>query len=122
MLYNETIHSYFSPERLQQIMSENITSAAAKTTDAAVNRAAKAAGVTAAAVSEALPTVVETVDVVTTMPAKIVLNQKLVVTASIIGGVAIGAGALWGIQKFRTRRLVSKMQKAVDETTSTDQV
>lgn len=103
-------------------MSENITSAAAKTTDAAVNRAAKAAGVTAAAVSEALPTVVETVDVVTTMPAKIVLNQKLVVAASIIGGVAIGAGALWGIQKFRTRRLVSKMQKAVDETTSTDQV
>lgn len=100
----------------------NATTAAGRTadkaivaTDAAVNKAAKAASVSAAAVSDALPTVVETVDVVATMPAKIVLNQRLVVAASIIGGAAIGAGALWGIQKFRTKRTNAKLHKAVQE-------
>ena len=95
-------------------MSET-TTAAGRTADAAVNKAAKAAAVSAAAVSEALPTVVETVDVVTTMPAKIVLNQRLVVVASIVGGAALGAGILFGVQKLRVRKQVKAMEKAVDE-------
>lgn len=95
-------------------MSET-TTAAGKTTDAVVNKAAKAAGVTAAAVSEALPTVVETVDVVTTMPAKIVLNQRLVVTAAIVGGAALGAGILFGAQKLKTRKRVKDLQRGAEE-------
>lgn len=91
------------------------TTAAGKATDAVVNKTAKAASVTAAAVSEALPTVVETVDVVATMPAKVVLNQKLVVTASILGGAVLGAGILFGIQKMKQRRFVKNLNKAVDE-------
>lgn len=83
-------------------MSE-ITTAAGRTADAAVNRAAKAAGVTAAAVSEALPTVIETVEVVATVPAKVVLNQRLVVATAIVGGAALGAGILFGVNKWQSR-------------------
>ncbi len=74
-----------------------------ETTTAVVNSAAKKAGVAAAAVSEALPTVVETVEVAMEVPAKVVLNQRLVVAVSIVGGAAIGAGILFGVQKLRAR-------------------
>lgn len=70
---------------------------------AVVNKAAAKAGVAAAAVSEALPTVVETADLALTVPAKVVLNQRLIVASALVGGAAIGAGVFYGVQKFRNR-------------------
>lgn len=90
---------------------ETTTTPVVSNTTAAVNRAAKAAGVTAAAVSEALPTVVETVDVVATVPAKVVLNQKLVVVTAVVGGAALGAGILFGIQKLKARKETKELEK-----------
>lgn len=90
-------------------VSETTTTGASRSTDAAVNKAAKAAGVSAAAVSDVLPTVVETVDVVATVPAKIVLNQKLVVAASVVAGAALGAGALWGLNKYKARKAAKNL-------------
>lgn len=75
-----------------------------KTTSAAVNKAAKAAAVTAAEVSSVLPQVVETAEVAMEIPAKVVLNQKLIVVVSILGGAALGAGALYGVNWFRNRK------------------
>lgn len=100
-------------------MSET-TTAAGRTADAAINRAAKAAGVTAAAVSGTLPTVVETVEVVATVPAKVVLNQTLVVGVSIIGGAALGAGILFGVNKWRSRGRIEIAIPNRDETEATD--
>lgn len=85
------------------------------TTNAAVNKAAKAAGVSAAAVSEALPTVVETVEVAMQVPAKVVLNQRLVVATAIVGGTALGAGLLYGYQKLKARKAAKEIEKAVDD-------
>ena len=88
-------------------MPDAITSpnnVASSTTNTAVNKAAKAAGVTAAAVSETLPTVVETAELAMEVPTKVVLNQRLIVVASIVGGAALGAGILFGVQKLRDRK------------------
>lgn len=90
-------------------MSETTVDKAAVT---AANKAGKAAGATASAVSETLPTVVETIEVVTTVPSKVVLNQRLVVVASVVGGAALGAGAFWGVNKWRNR---NKVVVAVDK-------
>ena len=74
-----------------------------ETTTAVTNTTKKAADRTAAVVAETLPTVVETVEVAMEMPAKVVLNQKLVVTVAVIAGAGLGAGALWGVNKWRMR-------------------
>jgi hypothetical protein len=75
------------------------TTAASTATSAASKRASAAA-------DKAIPVVVETVEVVTELPAKVVLNQKLIVIASVLGGAALGAGALWGVNKWRNRNKV----------------
>lgn len=72
-----------------------VTSASKKASDKAI--------AAVAAASETLPTVVETAEVALEIPSKVVLNQKLVVTVSLLAGVGVGAGALWGINKFRNR-------------------
>lgn len=72
-------------------------------TTAAVNKAAKAASVSAAAVSSALPTVVETAELAMQVPSKVVLNQRLVVLTATVAGAALGAGILFGVEKFRNR-------------------
>lgn len=74
-------------------------SADSPVTTAAVNKAAKAV----AAVSEVLPTVVETAELAVEVPAKVVLNQRLVVITAAAAGVAVGVGALYGWNWFRTR-------------------
>lgn len=88
-------------------------------TAAAVNKATSKAGQTAAAVSETLPAVVETVELAMEVPVKVALNQKLVITISILGGAALGAGILFGVQKFTTHRAEKKnlaeFDKMVDE-------
>ncbi len=98
--------------------TETATTAAGKTTDAAVNKAAKAAAVTAAAVSETLPTVVETAEIAMEVPAKVVLNQKLVVTAAVVSGIAIGAVGLWGANKLRARLAAKKLEAEIAEATA----
>ncbi len=77
-----------------------------ETTTAAVNTAAKKAGVAASAVSDALPTVIETAELALEVPVKVVLNQKLVVAVSMVGGAALGAGILFGINKWRNRNKI----------------
>jgi len=88
-----------------------------ESTTAVANTASKKAAQAAAAVSEALPTVVETAEIALEVPSKVVLNQKLVVAASVAGGMALGAGIYYGVQKFRVHRLVNKL-KSVDENTN----
>lgn len=88
----------------------NAATTAGKATDAVVTKAAKAAARTADVVNETLPTVVETVEVAMEVPAKVVLNQKLVVTAAIVGGVAAGALGLWGAQKLRARLAAKRLE------------
>lgn len=79
------------------------------------SRAAEKAIAAVAAASETLPTVVETAEVAMEIPAKVVLNQKLIVTVSIFGGAAAGAGILWGVQKLRARLQAKKIEKQVEE-------
>lgn len=78
---------------------------------AAVNRAAKAAGVTAAEVSKTLPTVVETAELAMEVPSKVVLNQKMVVAVSVVAGAALGVGVLFGAYKLRERMAKRKLDK-----------
>lgn len=80
------------------------TSASKKATEKAI--------AAVAAASDTLPTVVETAEVALEIPSKIVLNQKLVVVASVAIGTALGAGALYGVNKWRNR---NKTIVAVDK-------
>lgn len=92
-------------ERLHNIMPETTTSVTTASTKAA-DKAIK----TAAAVSDTLPAVVETAEVALEIPSKVVLNQKLVVIASIAGGAALGAVGLWGANKLRQHLAVRKLK------------
>lgn len=74
---------------------------------AAVGRSAKAA----ADASNVLPTVVETAELAMEVPSKVVLNQKLVVIVSVVGGAALGAGILFGVNKLRERMANKKAEK-----------
>lgn len=65
--------------------------------------AAKTAEKTIKAVSE-LPFVAETAELALLVPAKVVLNQKLVVSVSLLAGAGIGAGVLWSVNKWRNRK------------------
>lgn len=71
-----------------------------ETTTAATKTAEK----TVKAVSESLPTVVDTVELALDIPTKAVLSQKLVVSLSVVAGAAIGAGVLFGVNKWRSRK------------------
>lgn len=100
-------------------MSETTTT----TTSAA--RAANKAGKTiidtvASAGEHTLPTVVETAEVALALdvPTKVVLNQRLIVIASVLGGAVLGAGVLYGVNRFRNRNktvLVANEDGSVDE-------
>lgn len=97
------------------------TTAAEKTvssaaTKAAVNRAAKEA-VSAAVAEQALPLVAETTELALEVPSKVVLNQKVVFTVGVLGGVALGAGLLYGVSKFVEAR---KIKKAVAKIPTTE--
>lgn len=91
-----------------------------ETTNTATTATTTAAKKAAAAVSETLPTVVETVEVAMEMPSKVVLNQKLVVIVSVAAGVAIGAGGLWGFNKWRNRNKVVVAVEKPDSDEYTD--
>lgn len=65
--------------------------------------AIKAAKTTADSAHKVLPTVIETAELAMEVPSRIVLNQKLVVVASILAGGALGAGVLYGVNKIRNR-------------------
>ncbi len=84
------------------------------TTTTTAARAANKAGqkiidTVAAAGENTLPTVVETAEVgmALELPTKVILNQRLVVAVSIVGGAALGAGVLFGINKWRNRGKVT---------------
>lgn len=76
------------------------TTTASNTATAASRRAA------AAAAEKVAPAVVETVEVAMEVPAKVVLNQKLVIAASVVVGAGLGAGVLYGITRWRNRNKV----------------
>jgi ABC-type proline/glycine betaine transport system permease subunit len=78
---------------------------------AVVNRAAKAAG----EVSKALPTVVETAELAVEVPSKVMLNQKMIVAVSVVGGAVLGAGVLFGVNKLRERMAKKKVDGDVLE-------
>jgi hypothetical protein len=84
-----------------------------ETTAAATTTAKKAAEKTAAVVVDTLPTVVETVEVAMEVPAKVVLNQKLVVVVSLAAGSALTAGVLYGLQKWRAHKADKENQVEV---------
>lgn len=67
------------------------------------NTATTASSKAAKAAVEVLP-VVETVEVALEVPAKAVLNQKAVVAITLVVGAAAGAGVLWGVNKWRSRK------------------
>lgn len=83
---------------------------------AATAKAAKAAAAVAA-VSENLPTVVETAQIAAVVPSKVVLNQRAIVAVSVVGGMALGAGLLYGVDKLREIKRRKDIEKAVAETT-----
>lgn len=97
----------------------------ATASSAVVNKAAAKAGVAAAAVSEAMPVVVETADLALTVPAKVVLNQRLIVATALVGGAALGAGVFYGVNKFMNRNKVTlelPNQEKVGENSKVDPV
>lgn len=98
-----------------------MTESTAPATNAAANKAAKAAAASAAAVSDTLPTVVSTTELAMEVPTKVVLNQRLIVVASVVGGVAVGAGALYGLQKLKARRDVAKLNRQIHVPVPTDE-
>lgn len=71
------------------------------TVNTASTKAAKAA-------VETVPVIVETVEVGLEVPAKVVLNQKLVVLASVLVGAGLTAGGYWGVNKWRSRNAAKK--------------
>lgn len=80
-------------------MSENTVTVAKKTSEKA-----------AAAVAEASPFVVEAVEAVLENPTKVAGTIKWgVVSISVLAGAGLGAGALWGVNKWRNR------SKKIDE-------
>lgn len=92
--------------------AENAAKAvSAPATKAAVNRIAKEA--VAAAVADQTIPVAETVAVAMEVPSRVVLNQKLVVIASVAGGMALGAGLLYGTAKFIEARKIKAAKHAL---------
>lgn len=77
--------------------------------------ATKAAKDATDAAHGALPMVVETAELAMEIPSKVILNQKLIVAVSILAGAALGAGLLYGVNKFRNR---NKETPVVDEAAS----
>lgn len=81
-----------------------------ETTNTATKTAAKAA----AAVSETLPTVVQTSEFALEVPTKVVLNQRMVVIAGVTAGIALGAGAVIGWNKFKAYKAKKDFQADVE--------
>lgn len=95
-------------------MSETPVATATKT--AVAKAAARQAAESAVDhVNAVLPTVVETAEVALQVPSKVVVNNKLVFTVGVVGGAAVGAGLLYGINKLRERRLAKKLKNADEE-------
>jgi hypothetical protein len=77
-----------------------------ETTNAVAHASQKTAAKTADKVAAVLPDVVETVEVAMEVPAKVVLNQKVVVVAASVAGAAFGIAGYWGFNKWRNRNKV----------------
>lgn len=77
-------------------------------TTVAAERTAKKA---AAAVAEQLPTVLETTELALEVPTKVALRTPLVVTVSVVAGVAVGAAGFWGVQKFKAKHEAKRLEK-----------
>jgi hypothetical protein len=98
-----------------------------ETTTAAANTATKAAkkaseGLTDLVTDNSIPLVVEATELALEVPVRVVLNQKLVVSLSVLGGTALGAGILFGVQKLQARRLAKKHEAELEELTETEKV
>lgn len=86
-------------------MSETATSAVS-------SAAKKAAHTTATIVTDSLPTVLETAEVGVELPTVVALPQSLVVTLSVVAGIALGAGGLYGYNRWKNRnKLVVAVEK-----------
>lgn len=88
-------------------------------TTAAANKATKVADpIVKSAVdglNKTLPTVVETAEVAMQVPSKVVLNQKLIVTVSILGGAVLGAGALAAFSIWKQKRHIKKVAEETEK-------
>lgn len=82
------------------------TTTAAKTTASVVKDVAKKV-----ADDNVLPAVAEVTEVAVQVPSKFIVSSKFV--AGVVGGVAVGAGAFYGIQKLRERLAAKKAEKIV---------
>lgn len=78
------------------------STAAVNTSEKVVTRVAEKVADT-----DFVPTVVETAEVALKLPSKFVVSSKLVV--GVVAGAAIGAGAVYGVQKYRQRRALKKV-------------
>jgi hypothetical protein len=89
-----------------------------ETTTTVADKAAKKA---VAAVTEQLPTVLETAELALEIPTKVALKTPVVVAVSVVAGTALGVAGLWGFNKLRTARATKKLEKklATDEFDST---
>lgn len=96
MSYNETL-SYRECCKGSKSSKGNIVSETTTTTTAASKKAAST-------VADNIPVIVETAELAVEVPAKVVLNNKLVVAVSLVAGAAVGAGVLWGVNKWRARK------------------
>jgi len=85
------------------------------TVKSASTKAGEKAIAAVAAASETLPTVVETAEVALEIPSKVVLNQKLVVTVAVLGGIAAGAGGIIAWNRFKAARAAKKIEAEVEE-------
>lgn len=91
-----------------------------ETTTAAVKTASKAAKAAAEELTDlvtdnSIPLVVEATELALEVPVKVVMSQKLVVSLSILGGTALGAGILFGVQNLQARRVAKKAELLSDE-------
>jgi hypothetical protein len=91
-------------------------------TSTSAARAANKAGqhiidTVASAGDHTLPSVIETAEVALAfdVPTKVVLNQRGIVIVSVAGGIAVGAGVLYGFTKIRAKMAAKHHAKLVEE-------
>lgn len=75
----------------------------------AASKAGEKAIKAVAAATETLPTVVETTEIALEVPAKVVLNQKLVVLVAGAVGAGLAVGGLFGYRKLQEYRTSKKV-------------
>jgi hypothetical protein len=84
----------------------------------AVTATKKATSTAANVVASTVPAVIETAELAVEVPSKVALSNKLVVTAGVVFGTALGVAGVIGYQKFQAKRAAKKANRVPDDASS----